>query len=586
MFLATTADQRFWNTNETILFLGKWCQLYQEKKVWSQLDHEVLPNHWNNQSKLIRDAEYLENLYQKTLNSLATQLNQLHDVNYSDKYWKITLGSWLFQFIETFFDRFTSIQKVIELNKETNTWVPAASLELFIPNDLMTFESWAIQDPYNLIMYGWIIKQLNQIPFEIKNSIKVLPSSASFCSHQDSRGRKFIKKLLGLYCNYVPDCFNRIVFFAVPFRPWSLAYLQMSLGQIPYLIGPRLEVSEFPVNLEKRKRIKLTFANNLFENLLGKVLPIQIPKVYIEGYKDLHQRALKAFPKSPSLICTALGLHRHEGFKFWAAWQKEQGVKIIAAQHGGGYGNTRVFSLENYEIDCSDKFISWGWGKQDSSRIIPLPSGQLAKSKQSLRQDPKGNILIAGWERARYLKWMATIPFGQKMEDFLDTHETFVSELQVEIRTLLIIRLPPHDLEWGAERRWAEFDPTLNVCRGGESLYDQLNRCRLFIGTSNCTANLESLTANFPTVLFWKPEYFGLRSSAQHLYDELRNAEILHDSPESAAAKVNKIFHDPLIWWRSSKVQEIRHKFCRQFAWTENNWHLDWKNTLKKISGE
>ena len=86
MFLATTADQRFWKTNETILFLGEWCRLYEKKTVWSQLGHEVLPHHWNNQSKLKRDAEYLENLYQKTLTSLVPQLNQLHDVNYSDKY--------------------------------------------------------------------------------------------------------------------------------------------------------------------------------------------------------------------------------------------------------------------------------------------------------------------------------------------------------------------------------------------------------------------------------------------------------------------------------------------------------------------
>ena len=54
MFLVTTADQRFWKTNEKILFLGEWCRLYEQKPIWSELNQEVLPWHWYDKTKLIR----------------------------------------------------------------------------------------------------------------------------------------------------------------------------------------------------------------------------------------------------------------------------------------------------------------------------------------------------------------------------------------------------------------------------------------------------------------------------------------------------------------------------------------------------
>ena len=45
MFLVTTADQRFWKTDEKILFLGEWCKIYNQRHIWSNLDYEVLPYH-------------------------------------------------------------------------------------------------------------------------------------------------------------------------------------------------------------------------------------------------------------------------------------------------------------------------------------------------------------------------------------------------------------------------------------------------------------------------------------------------------------------------------------------------------------
>jgi putative transferase (TIGR04331 family) len=54
MFLVLTGDQRFWKTDEKILFLGEWCRLYREKSVWSKLDAETLPFHWDDRKNFTK----------------------------------------------------------------------------------------------------------------------------------------------------------------------------------------------------------------------------------------------------------------------------------------------------------------------------------------------------------------------------------------------------------------------------------------------------------------------------------------------------------------------------------------------------
>ena len=51
------------------------------------------------------------------------------------------------------------------------------------------------------------------------------------------------------------------------------------------------------------------------------------------------------------VICSAnkMGFSPDEGFRFWVASQVEKGVKLVLAQHGGGYGLFNSFS-EKHEL--------------------------------------------------------------------------------------------------------------------------------------------------------------------------------------------------------------------------------------------
>ena len=94
---------------------------------------------------------------------------------------------------------------------------------------------------------------------------------------------------------------------------------------------------------------------------------------------------------------------------------------------------------------------------------------------------------------------------------------------------------------------------------------------------------LESFSANYPTLLCWDPNYTELNKTAQPYFNLLREAGILHDTPEELASKLNKINVDPLSWWMSREVQEAKNKFCDRFARTSQSWLTQWKRELLKF---
>ena len=134
--------------------------------------------------------------------------------------------------------------------------------------------------------------------------------------------------------------------------------------------------------------------------------------------------------------------------------------------------------------------------------------------------------------------------------------------------------------------RWKEFDPNISVYRGKESVFRQLNRSRLLVVSYNSTTHLETLAANYPTLFFWKSDLTELRPSAQQDHDLMHEVGVFHKSPESAAAKINQIYLDPLGWWFSPEIQQAREKFVRRYAWTIKTWRSNWKNEMLKIAGE
>jgi putative transferase (TIGR04331 family) len=588
MYLATTADQKFWKQDEPIIFLGEWCKVFDQKLVWEKLDYEVLPYHWNDRKKLYDDYKYLDAVYEKKLKEMTERLNTFHGVSYSNRYWRIVLGPWLYLFIQILFDRYLSIQTAIDSGKVRHTWIPSIPVNGFVPLDFLYFKSrLCIADDYNLFLYGRIIETLKGIPYQIKPVESSSNSTGDYIKNPaELFDKTFIKKLLLLYSKIIPDRWVKYVFINSYLKIQNLATLQLALGQVPYLYSPFVKSIDTPTNPTSREKLVLSAGDNQFEALLNSLIPEQIPKVYLEGYSDMSQRSLEAFPKHPKVIFSANGVHGYEGFQFWAAHQVERGVKLAGTPHGGHSGTGAWSANELHEHKVADRYYTWGWKDPAEPKIRPLASGQLIGIDKKIKSDPEGGILLVAGSYPRYSYTLFSAPIGPQVLDYIREQESFCKKVSNEVHKLLLLRLYPREQGWKESSRWAEFDPSLNLYQKKDSIYKQMNKSRLAVVTYIGTTYLETFAANYPTILFWNPDHNESRPSAKPFFDKLRRVGVLHDSPESAAVKVNEIYLDPLSWWMSPQVQEAKDMFCDQFARTSRTWRSQWKSELRKLAHE
>src|SRR5438105_1323531 len=162
-FLITTAQECTWRTDHPVLFLGEWCRLNSRREIWSKLDAQVLPYHWDDRAKLLADYAYLSGLYEQLLDDLTVQLNQLHAVDHSVRYWRILVGPWLGYFVQMLFDRWTSIQQAVSQYELSETIVLSGREDRLVPNDTAEFTRLFVDDAWNHHVYAAVLQQFTSV---------------------------------------------------------------------------------------------------------------------------------------------------------------------------------------------------------------------------------------------------------------------------------------------------------------------------------------------------------------------------------------------------------------------------------------
>jgi len=587
MFLITTADQRFWRTDEPILFLGEWCKIFSQRSVWEKLSYEVLPYHWDDRKKLYKDYLYLQKLYERILPLLSKCLNQIHDVDHSVRYWRIIIGPWLYYFIQVLYDRYQLIIYAERCGKVTDTLITKCEQGNCSPRDFREFDKWVETDQYNHYLYSRIIEYQNRFPFSIFEEETDIDAKAT-----DTNNKKmplFVNRTLRLFFTKLYEkltnaCSNKVTLVSVGLDTWDLVKLHLSLHQLPYLSSPTVIFQRSEIDLGLREKLSYSASDNEFEQMLFKMIKDQIPTVYMEDYHQANQLSLDSYPKRPELIVTSFAFNSNDTFKFWAAHHVDRGIKFVGTQHGGHDGTGLWSATEDHEIRIFYKFFTWGWKLNGNDNIKPFPSAKLNKASKS-RPKRDGNILLVLCAIPRYSYHMYSIIVSASgFKAYLHEQYRFVSTLTDENKKLLLVRLYLHDYGWSQKDRWKTEFPEIECYLGNKSLMNQLNESRLFIGTYNATTYLETFAVNFPTVLFWNPEHWEIRPKAKPYFEELHRVGILHYTPESAAAKVNEISEDPISWWHQTEIQEAKDQFCFQFARTSDNWLREWRSELLNMA--
>lgn len=577
-FLITTADESTWNKGESIVFLGEWCRKYSRRKFWENLDAKLLEYHWDNHDKYYRDYLNLNDLYEKKLIHLSHCLGQMHGVTQDIRYWRIIIGPWLRFFIDVLFDRFESIRSAQKSVEIAGTWVCSYDLYEWIPSDFQDFYTQYTDDPWNHIVYAECIRLIG-IPFTQHHDLSLEIKGTNTSPRVVRRSVQF---LLELYARLLPSCFNQTAIISAYMPIKQLCKLQQALGQLPYIKPPSITVISNDTDYHQRELLAQSEAESPFEKLLNKLITKWIPKAYIENFFDLQKSVLAKYPKKPKVIYTANAYQADDSFKIWAAHHAMNGIPLVIGQHGGNMGIARFNQTEDHQVRIADFFTSWGWKKEGYNNVLPMPALKLTEAIPL--SDSRGDVLVTIASYPRYFYCHYSVPVAGQYLNYLEDQLKFVRSIDSELQTFLKLRIDHDKYGWDIVERFTHAGVGWAIDREQVSFTKKLNGCRISVSTYNATTFLETLAANFPTIVFFDPKIFEVRSEAEAMINRLREVGILHSTPESAAKLLNSIGNNVDQWWNDSSLQAVRKDFCHQYASVSTDWLNVWRSLFNSLS--
>ena len=559
------------------IFLGSWCLKNFEDFLNAKNENHILHYHWDDRVKFHKDYFHLDALYEKILSRFSNLLNAIHKVDNNVDYWRIIIGPWLRYCLDALFDRYECIRLAMKSGKISSCNLGNYEIKDWCPKDFSSFWVYFLTDEWNEVIFSECIKYHN-LSFSINDKLFFKPQRIKNSKSIKKSYKYLLKTLLNLVGKY-----KRGAVFVAPYTSYKKIFkLQLRLKQIPNILFtdiPNIVTS----TCDKRRSFFLKdIKNSGFEGFADELLPSLIPKSYLEDFSYIKNFVLKSLPLNPRQIFTSNAYQSDDVFKIWVAEKKLTGTKYYIGQHGGNFGSARLCQTEVHQLKTSDKYLSWGWKSNIFNNIEIIPSIQLSE-RSSIKPLKKGKILHILNAIPRYFYSYQSFPNAEHFLLYLNDQLDFLSHLNRENRSDLNIRLDRS----GEKRSWDIFNLLSregffsNIDPNKEQFLQLLQKSKLCVSTTNTTVFIETLSLNFPTVIFWNPNHSELRDEAVHFFKLLEDAEILFHCPMQAAKKVNSISKNIDAWWFSEKVQTVRKKFCERYALASNSWLNEWCEFLK-----
>jgi putative transferase (TIGR04331 family) len=272
-------------------------------------------------------------------------------------------------------------------------------------------------------------------------------------------------------------------------------------------------------------------------------------------------------------------------FAYAASLGKTKGAKIIACQHGCGYGQSEINYCEFIERSFSDYYITWGWRDccYPKAQTLPLPQPNLSRLMN--RHKPRlGMAIWASNSIQRHVYRLAPYPIMPDMIPLYFSYKRrFVGTLDSDIRNYVVYRPYHYDYGWFEEEKNLLEEYNIRIEYSG-ALPALLQKVKLYICDHLSTSCMEALVANTPSVFFWDYDLCREREGAKPVFDLLRKAGILFHDPIDAANKVNSIWDNVQGWWMEPKRQEARLKFVETFCRADSHWQEKWIEAFKELA--
>ena len=551
-----------------IINLGDWCINLQDR-LNSNFTHHI--KHLENKENIYL---YLLNLKERIIFSLIDFLNDFHKIKKDYKYWNFIIGPWLLQLLHVTYDRWSVFSSHKELeNQDLFTLIVDTPMENLIPDEMHLAKRFYYQDLWNHFLFGEIIKFKKQIQFE-----KISSDDQINLNKIVKNGNKikfsFKNKLIDLFF-FVNNIFNsqdkiNKLIFTTNFHYKFQLKTFLKLKIFPIFLKSPPSYGENQINYGIRKKVINFDANSNYENFLEKNICKFMPKSLIENYNEILKVNLKFYKNFKTRNFFISQLETIDQIKFYIA--ESQNSKRIIYQHGGNYGLSKFHFREQIEIEASDYYLTFGWGKaqameylnlEDKNKIINFYPIHLLNE---LNPSPKKDFL--------YLVLDEFPNYFYEYHPNYDAHSyklyfkniiNFIKNLDLDNRKKLIIRLYPQKFNPDIPKILKNCFPEIKIDYANSDFISQVSKAKLCIIANNSTTFLQTLRLNIPTIIFWDDKIVRLRSTPSKNFENLKKCGIFYNNPLDAAIFCNKN-KKVYKWWSSSQNKKIVDDFVNEFA--------------------
>jgi len=573
--LITTAFKATWRAEEDVIYLGEWCKKYDKSASWNGVHIATLPYHWDNKQKLSEDYVYLKELYEDILFKLSCKLNDIHDVSFSQRYWRIVLGPWLSSYVAAVWDRWESINKAVALGEPLRTIVPDNhQITRVVPNDyLSSIRIMSTSEDWNYLLYCSILRWQKSANITlVEKPITSFEVSSPY--NAPERNSRVLSKLANLCDKLVNKLWFTGNYKCVAFKsflsPAAFTKLSIRLRQPVRTFSEFERKVVYSSSLSKHRSDSHWFTvSGDFEAFLCQQINKDIPRAYLEDFEKIRSAFNAAGSRlKTKLIMTANAHYHNEVFKIWTAGMVDQGSQLIIAAHGGAMRGK--FDTFGHEEDISDFKTTWH---------VPIHPKhiQLSPNKSISKNIHRGegqHITVIGLDSYRYANRFPTGPISSTILVGYRQQVELIKSMTAEGIKDVVVRPYANPWGWASRERFID-ELGKEFVSDVKSIKEELLNSKIAICTYPQTTFSEAMHIGVPTLLMYDEETWTLHDEFLPLLEEMRRVGIFHTSASSAALHIKTIYEHPLRWWDSEETKAVRSKFDEVCGTPSKNISID-----------
>ena len=502
------------------------------------------------------DADFADSKYNKYLKLLPSKLNDINNKNYSDNFWKKALSLGLIRTITLLHEHFKIYESNFDINAEkvnllsqTNFFTPkdfedqrillndnefgneqifALYVDCFFPkNNFKRILYHKLNDPLSfkngIIQILLKVKRFIYTPFFINPTILILGSY--FSKHSKN---KLIKKSN----NQVKEIF---------LYPKKSSMLQ----------------------LDKRKQIfrEKKYSDD-FDKFFFYCLPFLMPKILIEdfnSYEKYFLNKLDSIKKAKTIINENFGSNSINSL--FLAFAKECfQINHIYNEHNC-FMHIYAGHFTKYVVDLSDNYYSIGWN-MDHNKVIK--SSTLFHFRIKQNKAPSDILFIASPFYEKYNHYISIYRANENVLHSIDFIDSFFQKIPNKLKQQIYYKgYRKSNLFKNREDYYIHYKDKFKVLNPEVKAKGLMKNAKLLIIDYAATSYLEGLISDIPTLVLFDTSGYSLKAEHESFFKPLIDSGIFQTSPTTAAELLEKIYFDPIKWWKSDKVTNGKEQFLK-----------------------